>query len=122
MNSMKKINAYKTNNYATQSREKIVVMLYQGAIRFLKESIVALENEDFKTKGEKIGRAIDIITELNASLDFEKGGEIAVNLRRTYEFMLVHLTQASIKKDILMIEQVIDQLDTMLEAWVQIAK
>ena len=122
MNSMKKINAYKTNSFATQSREKIVVMLYQGAIRFLKESIVALENEDFKTKGEKLGRAIDIITELNASLDFEKGGEIAINLRRTYEFMLVHLTQASIKKDILMIEQVIDQLETMLEAWEQIAK
>lgn len=122
MNAMKKIAAYKSNAVATRTGEQIVVMLYEGAIRFLKEAKQATIENDFKTKGEKIGKTIDIITELNAVLDLKKGGEIASDLRRSYRFMLEYLTQASFKKDPEMMQQIIDQLETLHGAWKEISK
>jgi flagellar protein FliS len=117
----KGLSQYKENAVTTQSPGQIVVLLYEGAIRFLRQAIDAIEQENWIEKGVKINKAIDIISELNAALDEEKGGEVAKNLRSLYLFMNQHLLQANVRKDAEMIQQVIDQLNTLLDGWKQIA-
>lgn len=119
--SSKALQTYKTNAVVTQSPGKIVVMLYEGAIRFLQQAIDALEKKDYIEKGRLINRATDIILELDAVLNMEAGGEIARNLRRLYRFMVVHLMQANFKKDPERIRQTIHLLKNLLDGWKQIA-
>lgn len=117
----KGIQTYKDNAVTTQSSGKIVVMLYEGAIRFLQQAIEALEKQDYAEKGDRINRAVDILMELNTVLDMEVGGEVAKNLRRLYGFMIKHLVEANTEKDPQKIRRVIRLLETLLESWRQIA-
>ena len=73
---------YKTSSIQSASREKILLMLYEGAIKFTKKAIIACEQKDIGERGLNIGRAFDIIMELNNTLDHKIGGSIAANLRR----------------------------------------
>ncbi len=114
-------NAYKNNSVTTQTPGQIVVMLYEGAIKFLKGAADAIERKDFAEKGRLMGRALDIISELNAVLNVEAGGEVAQNLRKLYVFMHQHLATASIKKDPKAIRQVIKLLEDLNSGWKQIA-
>jgi len=92
-------------------------MLYDGAIKALRQSITALEDRDFAAKGECIGKATDIIIELSSVLDMKAGGEIATDLRRLYDFMISHITQAHIKNDPKMIGEVIALLEDINQGW-----
>ena len=115
------IDAYQNNAITTQSRGGLIVMLYDGAIKSLRQSITALEDGDLATKGECIGKALDIIIELNSVLDMKAGGEIAADLRRLYDFMISHITQAHIKNDSKMIGEVIALLEDINQGWKAIA-
>lgn len=117
----KGFNTYKANAVTTQTPGQIVVMLYDGAIRFLKESIEALDKNDFAEKGNKVGRALDIINELNAVLNMEAGGEVAQNLRKIYLFMQQHLATASVQKDKKAISDVVKILEELNSGWKEIA-
>ncbi|MBN1942705.1 MAG: flagellar export chaperone FliS [Phycisphaerae bacterium] len=118
---LKGIQTYQTNAVTTQSGGKIIVMLYEGAIRFLHQAIAALEKKDYIEKGRLINRTLDILMELDAVLNMDAGGEVAQNLRKLYRFMGVHLVQANVKKDPDKIRQVIHLLENLLEGWRQIA-
>jgi len=96
-------------------------MLYDGAIKALRKAISAIEDGNIPAKGEQIGKATDIIIELNSVLDMDAGGEIATDLRRLYEFMISHLTQAHIKNDQKMIGEVITLLEDINQSWRAIA-
>ena len=85
---------YKENSITTQSKGRLIVMLYEGAIKFMKLAIENIEQKDYEAKNNYLIRAQNIITELNAVLDVEAGGEIAENLRKLYVFMLNHLRKA----------------------------
>lgn len=112
---------YKINSITTQSPGKIVVLLYEGAIRFLKEAVDAMEQRDYARKGERIGRALDIVGELNEALDLEVGGEVARNLRNLYIFMIQDLTRASFQNDPEKVHGVIGCLEELLAGWKQVA-
>ncbi|MBN1554272.1 MAG: flagellar export chaperone FliS [Phycisphaerae bacterium] len=114
------IATYKENAVTTQSGGKIIILLYEGAIRFLHQAITALENRDYIEKGRLINRAINIITELDVVLNMDAGGEVAQNLRRLYRFMITHLVEANSKKDPGKIQHVIRLLENLLEGWKQI--
>jgi flagellar protein FliS len=118
---MKGIETYQETAVTTQSRGKLIVMLYDGAIKFLKLAIREIESKDPEAKGEYISKAIDIIFELNTVLDTEAGGEIAMNLRKLYLFMGKHLTEANAKQDIGKIEEVINLLEDLNQSWKVIA-
>ena len=113
---------YQETAVTTQSKGKLVVMLYDGAIKFLKQAIIAIENEDFQTKNNLIIKAQDIILELNAVLDMEAGGEIAENLRKLYVYVGRRLAEANVKNDISVINEVIKLLDELNQAWRAIAE
>ena len=68
---------YQENAVVTQSHGQIVVMLYEGAIKFLKQAAAAMEKGDHQSKVAALHKAMDIINELNINLDMEKGGAIA---------------------------------------------
>lgn len=114
---MKAMEAYQETAIATQSKGRLIVMLYDGAIKFLKLAIKELEAENYAAKGQYINRAQDIVNELNAVLDMEAGGEIAENLRKLYLFMGQQLNQANVKRDPQMIREVIGLLEELNQGW-----
>lgn len=114
---MNGIGTYQETAVTTQSRGRLIVMLYDGAIKFLRLAIKELAAENYAAKGQYINRAQDIINELNAVLDMEAGGEVAENLRKLYVFMGRHLGRANIKRDPQMIQEVITLLEELNQSW-----
>jgi len=114
---MKGIKTYQETAIATQTKGKLVVMLYDGAVKFLKLAIKEIQAKNPEAKGEYISKAIDIIFELNTVLDMDTGGEVATNLRKLYLFMGRHLTEANTKQDIGKIEEVIRLLEELNQSW-----
>ena len=114
---MKGISAYQDNTVTTQSKERLIVMLYDGAIKFMKLAVNELEAGNFQAKGQYITKALDIINELNAVLDMNAGGEIAENLRKLYNFMHRRLSDANIKRDPQMIREVIQLMEELNQSW-----
>jgi flagellar protein FliS len=118
---MSKIDFYEETAVVTQDRGRLVVMLYDGAIKYLGQAIREIEANNSEEKGRLICKAQDIIFELNTVLDMETGGEIALNLRKLYNFMWKHLGQANIKNDPRMLGEVIDLLVELNEGWKAVA-
>ncbi|MCD4832148.1 MAG: flagellar export chaperone FliS [Anaerohalosphaeraceae bacterium] len=118
---MQGVNIYQEVAITSQSRGRIVVMLYEGAIKFLKLAINEIKLGNSETKGNYINKAVDIIAELNAVLDMETGGEVAVNLRKLYIFMNTHLSQANAEQSSEMIDDVIRILEELNRGWKEIA-
>ena len=114
---MNGFHAYQETAVTTQNRGRLIVMLYDGAIKFLRQAIVDIGRNDFEAKGKHIARAQDIIYELNTVLDLEKGGQVAQNLRSLYNFMQRHLSQANIRKDTQMLQEVIGMLEELNQSW-----
>lgn len=108
---------YQQTDITTSNPMKLVLMLYDGALTFLKKSIEDIEKKDIKNKTIAINKARDIIEELNNSLKTEIGGEFAHHLRRLYFFVNRHLFQANLKNDVQKIREVIQLLTSLREAW-----
>lgn len=117
---MNALGAYKENAVTTQSPGRIVVMLYDGAVSYLKQAVQKQAAGDMAEKGRLLNRAAAIIEELNFSLNMEAGGEVAQNLRRLYLFMIRHLHEAHFQKDAAKIRDVIRMLEELNVAWQQI--
>ena len=118
---MNGVEAYQDAAITTQSKGRLIVMLYEGAIKFMKMAIKELEANNYEVKGKYIAKTQDIILELNAVLDMEAGGEIAMNLRKLYMFMVRHLREANKKRDINMIGEVISLMEELNQSWKAIA-
>jgi flagellar protein FliS len=114
---MNGITAYQDNAVTTQSKGRLIVMLYDGAIKFLRLAIKEIENNNYEAKGRYINKAIDIINELNAVLDMDAGGEIAGNLRKLYIFMVNRLSEANVKCDPQLIRDVIKLMEELNQSW-----
>ena len=114
---MNGIKAYQDISVTTQNKGNLAVMLYDGAIKFLKLAVKEIEEKNPQAKGKYIGRAQDIISELNVVLDMKVGGEIATNLRRLYLYMNNRLSEANIKQDTKKIQEVIALLEELNQSW-----
>ena len=93
------LNQYQSTQVDTASREQILIMLYDGAIRFTRQAITALEAGDQTGKIHGIQKALAIVAEFRNTLDHKIGGEISANLDALYEYMIQCLTQANLKND-----------------------
>lgn len=112
---------YQRSAVLTASQEQLIVMLYDGANRFLAQAGVAMSERQIEIAHNKLRRAEMIISHLQASLDFERGGELAPRLAAIYSFCQRHLNQARFNADPEAIEQVRALLGTLRDAWAQIA-
>lgn len=111
------IKAYQDSAVTTQRKGRLIVLLYDGAIKFMKLAIKEVEAKNYEAKGRYIHKALDIINELNAILDMNAGGEMASNLRKLYRFMARHLCEANIKRDPQMIRDVIKLMEELNQSW-----
>lgn len=117
MNMNYGLDVYKKTSVDTASKEQILLMLYQAAIKNCKKSIAAIENNDIAQKGEYIGKLQDIIIELNNSLDFEVGGDIAKELSRLYDYILYASTQANMDVNKGPLDGCLKVLMTLYDGW-----
>jgi flagellar protein FliS len=113
---------YKEISVNTASGSKLVVMLYEGAIRFLKQSQEDIRTKDFAKKSQSIDRAVAIIQHLQGTLDMDKGGTIAFDLDRLYTYVNSRILEGSTKLDIRALEEAIHLLTTLLSGWEEIAR
>jgi len=111
------LGAYKKTSVHTASKEQILLMLYQAAIKNCKKAILSIEKKEIAAKGEYIGKLQDIVMELNNSLDFEIGGEIAEELSSLYDYLIFASTQANIKIDKEPLNGCLNVLNTLYTGW-----
>jgi len=108
--------AYRQSAILTASPERLVVMLYDGACRFLGQAVVAMRDGDVPMTHNKLRRAEAIISHLQSTLDMDQG-EIPANLLSIYLFCRRHLDSARIDRDPRKIEDVIGLLSQLRESW-----
>lgn len=115
--SMNAYQVYRQTQTQTAAPGELVLMLYRGALRFLTSAIDAIENKDIVAAHNGLIKTQAIITELNETLDLERGGEVATNLRRIYEYLYRRLLEANVRKDAEPAREVQKLLREMLPAW-----
>lgn len=108
--------AYQRVTVETASQEKLIVMLFNGAIQRAEEGKRAIANHDFTIAHNSLLRAQDIISELRSALDMG-AGEIAENLDRIYEFFHYQLVQANIQKDSAPIDECLNLMIVIRDTW-----
>ena len=114
--------AYHHNAVATAAPEQLVVMLFDGALRFSRRAVTAFEAGQLPQATQAIGRVTSIVNELNATLDTEAGGEIARNLRSIYGFVNRHLVEAIQLADPDRVRQAATLLAELREAFAEASK
>ena len=110
---------YKNTSIQSASKEKLLLMLYEGSIRFIKLAIVAIDKKDIAGRGLNVGRAYDIVNELNNTLNFEAGGDLAKNLEQLYMFVTMQLTKANVHNDRKPLEDALKIMETLYSGWVE---
>lgn len=116
------LGAYKKTSVNTASKEQILLMLYQAAIKNCKKAIESIEQKQIAKKGEYIGKLQDIIIELANSLDHEVGGDVSRELASLYDYILHASTQANIKIDKAPLESTLNILNTLYDGWTEAVK
>jgi len=111
---------YLENSIMTENPGRIIVLLYDGAIRFLRQAHQAIEVRDWQTKSRRLNGARDILWELNQSLNLEAGGRLAQNLRSLYNFLIPYLGEINITNDVAMLHKAIEILKDLRGAWKEI--
>jgi len=106
----------------TCNKLQLVVMLYDGAIRFLGEARTAIQAKNVRAKAVALDRALAIIGELQSTLQLEEGGDIAASLNSLYNYMNESLLLASANMDPKPVDHVIRLLKTLNSAWTEIAQ
>jgi flagellar protein FliS len=113
--------AYRQQSVLTATPGQLVVMLYDGALRFLLQASTLMADGDRHGADAKLGRAEAIVDELHTSLDKERGGEIASRLEGIYVFCKRLLLEARLERDRAKVEKVAELLSELREAWAEIA-
>lgn len=113
--------AYRDNAVLTASPAGLVVMLYDGIGRFLRQAAAAMEDGDRPTASARMQRAEAIISELQVTLDHERGGEISGRLAEIYGFWRRHLDAARVEQDPAKLRHVISQAAELRGAFAAIS-
>jgi flagellar protein FliS len=113
---------YRNQELMTASPARLVVMLYDRAIQSLNEAIKAIEDGDIQRRWKANKNANEIITHLAMTLNFEEGGQIALNLNDLYRFMLSTLVNVDVRNDPQAARDVIKLIEPLRASWDQLAK
>jgi flagellar protein FliS len=116
------LSVYQQTSIQTASGTRLVVMLYEGAIRFLNRAANDIRNRDLVSKGRSISQALAIIQHLQLTLDSKKGQDMARDLDRIYTYTISRVLEGSTKLNVSAIEEAINVLSNLLPAWEEIAQ
>lgn len=114
--------AYIQTQIQSRSPLELVVMLYDGGLRFLQQTIDAMQRGDLVAKRDSLSRAMAIVAELHGMLDLEQGGEVAASLDSLYTYMMERLTTANQKRDPAPVAEVMRLMTGLRDAWSQVAQ
>lgn len=110
---------YKNTSIQSASKEKLLLMMYEGAIKFTKLAIKAAEEKKIADRCMNIGRALDIVIELNNTLDHKVGGELSSQLEQLYMFVTEQYTKANIGGDPAPLKAALKILENLYDGWKQ---
>lgn len=116
------LHSYQTNDISTSSQGQLILMLYDGALQAVNQSIQCMSEKDVAGQSRYILKTQDIINELSLALDMKQGGEVAKTLEQLYQFVLNQLIQANITSDKMYLEPVIKVLSPLRDAWNRISE
>ncbi|MBF0482845.1 MAG: flagellar export chaperone FliS, partial [Desulfovibrionaceae bacterium] len=116
----KAANSYLQTQVATTTPGELLILLYDACVKNLRQAQERIRERDVKAKGMLISKAIDIISELQSSLNAQKGGSLAVNLHKLYFYCNTKLLQANLKMDTAVIDEVIKIISGIRDAYNQI--
>jgi len=111
---------YRQNSVETASPTRLVVMLYDGAVRFLSQGLTAMQAGQHVQQSILIGKAQAIIAHLHDTLDTEIGSAFAQSLAKIYTALLATLTQANIEDSPKPVENAIEILRELRETWAEV--
>ena len=115
-------NAYKKASVNTLDQNKLIIMLYDGAIKNASFAVEYMKSGEIEKVHNCLIKAKNIVTELMATLNMEKGGDVAKNLQSLYSYMFSQLIEANMEKKTQPIVVVIELLKELRVAWVEINK
>lgn len=114
-------NAYKQNTVNMASKEQLLLMLVDGAVKYTKIARLAIEKRDIQKAHKELIRVQDIFTELMVTLD-RSGGQTYEDLFNLYDFIKSRLVQANMKKDIKIIDEVLPLIEEVRDTWYEVSK
>ncbi len=109
--------SYRESAVAGASPVRLVILLYEQVIEDLRRAVAALTKGDVEGRTREINHALDIVGHLQATLDKERGGQVALNLERFYEQLRSGLLQAQCRQSVAALEGQIAHLMKVHEAW-----
>lgn len=112
-------NQYQNTQVTTASPEKILLMLYDGAINFTRIAREKMEQGDVAEKARFIGKGLAIVTELMNTLNHEVGGEISKRLEQLYIYIIDEYTAANINNSVKSLDNVLKILTSLRETWAE---
>lgn len=115
------IHSYRQTEVQSRTPLELVVMLYDGALRFAGDARDAIDAHDIAKRTRSISRVLDIVSELQSTLNMERGGEIAASLDSLYAFVRDRLLDASFRQDVRPIDEAVRVLKTLRDGWAQIS-
>ncbi len=115
-------NSYLQAEVQTRTPLELVVMLYDGALRFTAQARAAIERRDIRARREAIARTLAIVSELQSTLDMEQGGDISKSLDSLYVYISGRLIEAASKQNVQPLDEAAKVLTTLRDAWAEIAR
>src|SRR4249920_334074 len=116
------INSYRQTEIQSRSPLELVVMLYDGALRFTADARDAMVRRDIRARQQHLSRALAIVSELQSTLDMDTGGEVAERLDKLYGFVRDRLIDASARQDLQPLDEARRVLTTLREGWLAISR
>jgi flagellar secretion chaperone FliS len=113
---------YRKNAVNGASPLQLIIMLYDGALRFMEAGKHAMKTGDLDRQNDQLQRAQKIFMELMSCLDMEKGGEIAKNLLGLYTFCLNELVTANMKDDPAGVDRAMKVISDLRESWAELER
>ena len=109
----KYIKQYQTSNITTATPEKLMIMLFDGALQFLQKAKKAIEEKNLQERATNIESARKIVRELMRTIDLENGNDVSKSLFVLYNRMAMKLIKANVSKNITLIDEVIEDLSNI---------
>lgn len=122
MTMQRGLSTYRQTEVQSRTPLELVVMLYDGALKFLSQARDAIERRDIPARRDASARAMAIVSELQSTLNLEAGGEIAERLDELYAFVNARILQAAVDNSVVPIDEARRVLSMLRESWVTLAR
>ena len=106
----KYIKQYQTSNITTATPEKLMILLFDGAIQFLQKAKIAINESNYKDRADNIEGARKILRELMRTIDLENGNDVSKSLFKLYNRMAMNLIKANVQRSVEKVDEVITDL------------